>query len=169
MAPFLHGVLAVPTVNPDWPWDKPLYPSMEDAFEELANRPARNWQNMLCYQPPVSHSSRRGRFERFAAAFSKRPDKYGIAMGQIRGLARRLLENTEKTELGKEGLDDTLGFGWGCGCQESQSSAWFEALSDRNTARYQFEWFAEGFYVKKRRWNSLTRYLSSIMVFLSPI
>ena len=72
---------------------------MEDAFEELANRPAGNWQNMLCCQPPVSHFSHRGRFGRFAATLSKRPDRYGIAMGQIQGLARRLLENTEKTEL----------------------------------------------------------------------
>jgi len=97
--PFLHGVLAVPTMNPDWLWDKPLYLSMEDAFGELANRPAGNWQNMLCCQPPVSRFSHRGRFERFAATLSKRPDEYGITMGQIRGLARRLLGNTEKTEL----------------------------------------------------------------------
>ena len=90
-------------------------------------------------------------------------------MGQIRGLARRLLENTEKTELEEKRAWTALVDGWGCSCQESHSSPWFEALSDRNTARYQFEWFAGGFYARKRRWNSLTRYLSSTTVFLSPI
>lgn len=168
--PFLHGVLAVPTVNTDWPWDKPLYPSMEDAFEELANRPAGTRQNMLCCQLPVSHFSHRGCFERFAATLSKRPDKYGITMGQIRGLARRLLENTEKIELEeKRAWTALLDLDGSVAVKRAQSSAWFEALADRNTARYHLEWFSGGLYVKKRCLNNLTRYLSSTMVFLSPI
>lgn len=142
---------------------------MEDAFEEPANRPAGNLQNMLCCQLPVSHFSHRGCFGRFAATLSKRPDRYGITIGQIRGLARRLLENTEKAGLEEKRAWTALLDLDGCGCQESHCSAWFEALSDRNRARYQLEWFAGGSYVKKRRWNSLTGYLSLSIGFLSPI
>lgn len=91
-------------------------------------------------------------------------------MGQIRGLARRLLENTEKTELEeKRAWTALLDLDGSVAVKRAQSSAWFEALADRNTARYHLEWFAGGLYVRKRRWNSLTRYLSSTMVFLSPI